>query len=243
MTNNEIPNDSSRNCKRLQKGLRQLKRKSPTKTVDAYEKLENARLKKKKPVPRKKSKKLLNKRPATEFSEFNGRAIDGGDTKIILKRLDDIYHEEDDLSSRLSKSVRSIGRAKSKGNHGRKTSNKKVTKQTKSVANKKLKAAKQKKLTGIVRGPKNSRKRLKVESGRSVDLMGRSVNLQARNLQDAPQRGGLANPKVDKDPKSEIHQEKSVLNRIRILYEGKKVLRSSGVPMNYAESYGGADQE
>jgi hypothetical protein len=236
MTKNEIPNDSSRNCKRLQKGLRQLNRKSPTKTVDAYEKLENARLKKKKPVPRKKSKKLLNKRGVTEFSDFHGKAIDGGDTKIILKRLDDIYHEEDDLSSKLSKSARSIGRAKSKGNHGRKTSNKKVAKQTKSVANKKLKTARHKKLTGNLRGAANSRKRLKVESGRSVDL-------QTMNIQDAPQKGGLANLKVDKDSKSNIHQEKSMLNRIRILCEGKKVVRSSCVPMNYAESYGCGDQE
>lgn len=236
MTKNGIPNDSSRNCKRLQKGLRQLTRKSPTKKVDAYEKLENARLKKKKPVPGKKSKKLLNKRAATEFSDFHGKAIDGGDTKIILKRLDDIYHEEDDLSSKLSKSVRSIGRAKSKGNHGRKTSNKKVAKQTKSVANKKLKTAAKKKSTGNLWGAENSRKRLKVESGRSVDF-------QARNLQDAAQKGELADLKVDKDPKSNIQQDKSMLNRIRILYEGKKVLRSSGVPMNYAESYGGGDQE
>jgi hypothetical protein len=213
-----------------------LTRKSPTKTVDAYEKLENARLKKKKPVPRKKSKKLLNKRAATEFSDFHGKAIDGGDTKIILKRLDDVYHEEDDLSSKLSKSVRSIGRAKSKGNHGRKTSNKKVAKQTKSAANKKLKTFKQKKSTGNLRGLVNSRKRLKVESGRSVDF-------QARNLQDAAQNGGLADLKVDKDPKSNIQQDKSMLNRKRILNEGKKVLRSSGVPMNYSESYGGAEQE
>lgn len=77
-----IPKNSIRNNKRLEKGLRQLKSQCRSRTVGHYEGLENARMKKKAPA-KKKSKQLLNKRDPKELSNFHGKAIDGGDTKII----------------------------------------------------------------------------------------------------------------------------------------------------------------